>query len=332
MNGSASPAAACSLCKFLSLFAVVGVQCFMKVQLFSFNNIPVRQRIWPGRRLASKFACQALFVASLLTSSHPLAAQQANILAIQPNATEPANAAAAEGSSTLAVDTGLSDDPAQTPPAPPAQQNPSASDRAPQTRRILGIIPNFRAISTDEKLPPQTAKDKFITASQDSFDYSSIFIPLLIAGYSLETNADPEFGHGGVAFGRYLWHAAVDQTSENYMVEFVVPVVTHEDTRYYTLGRGTFLKRAGYALSRAVVTRSDSGKEVFNISEVVGAGASAGLSSLYYPTRQRSFGNTGEEWGLDVGIDAASFVAKEFWPNINHWLFHGAQPNAAPAH
>jgi hypothetical protein len=130
-----------------------------------------------------------------------------------------------------------------------------------------------------------------------------------------------------VGYSRYLWHAAVDQTSENYMVEFIVPVISHEDTRYYTMGRGGFWKRTGYAVSRAVVTRSDSGKEVFNASEVIGSGASAGLSSLYYPTQERSFGNTGKEWGLDVGIDAVSFMAKEFWPDINHWLFHAAKPS-----
>jgi hypothetical protein len=78
-------------------------------------------------------------------------------------------------------------------------------------------------------------------------------------------------------------------------------------------------------LSRAVVTRSDAGDNVFNASEVLGAGASAGLSSLYYPSRERSFTNTGSEWGLDVAIDAASFVFKEFWPDINHKLFHAAQ-------
>ena len=293
----------------------------------------IKHLIWPARRLASNVARPGLCAASLLISSSALVAQQADIVAVQPNAGQPSDVSAAQGDRAPGVDASASEDPQQAPaPESPAPQNPTANERAPQTRRILGIIPNFRAISTDEKLPPQTAKDKFVTASEDSFDYSSIFIPLLIAGYSLGTNATPEFGHGGVGFGRYLWHAAVDQTSENYMVEFVVPVVTHEDTRYYTLGRGKFLKRAGYAVSRAVVTRSDSGKEVFNFSEVVGAGASAGLSSLYYPTRQRSFGNTGQEWGLDVGIDAASFLAKEFWPDINHWLFHGAQPNAAAAH
>jgi hypothetical protein len=306
---------------------------FMTVQSFSFMNIVIKRLIWPARRLASNVARLGLCAASLLITSPALLAQQANIVAVQPNAGQSSDAAAAPGDPTPGDDAGVSEDPQQTAaPELPASQNPAANQPAPQTRRILGIIPNFRAISTDEKLPPQTVKDKFLTASQDSFDYSSIFIPLLLAGYSLGTNATPEFGHGGVGFGRYLWHAAVDQTSENYMVEFVVPAVTHEDTRYYTLGRGTFLKRAGYALTRAVVTRSDSGKEVFNASEVVGAGASAGLSSLYYPTRQRSFGNTGEEWGLDVGIDAASFLAREFWPDINHWLFHGAQPGATTAH
>jgi len=187
----------------------------------------------------------------------------------------------------------------------------AADDKpAPQTKRILGIIPNFRAIGADQKLPPETVKEKFLDATDDSFDYSSVFIPLVLAGYSLETNSTPEFGHGGVGYGRYLWHTAVDQTSENYMVEFFVPVLTHEDTRYYTLGRGGFVKRASYALSRAVITRTNSGKEEFNISEVFGAGAAAGLSNLYYPSAERSFGNTGKQWGINVGVDAIAFVAK----------------------
>ena len=168
--------------------------------------------------------------------------------------------------------------------------------------------------------------------TQDSFDYSSIVTPALLAAYSKGTDATPEFRQGAAGYARYFWHAAVDQTSENYMVEFIVPVITHEDTRYYTLGRGGFLKRAGYALSRSVITRSDDDREVFNISEVVGSGAAAGLSSLYYPTRERSFANTGSQWGLDIGVDAASFVAREFWPDINHWLFHGAKPSAVIQH
>jgi len=128
------------------------------------------------------------------------------------------------------------------------------------------------------------------------------------------------------AYGHYLWRAALDQTTENYLVEFVVPVLSHQDSRYYTLGRGGFFKRTGYAVSRAVVTRSDSGKNEFNISEIVGAGGSAGLSSLYYPASERSFSSTASQWGLNVGVDAATFALKEFWPDINHKFFHYQDP------
>ena len=253
-----------------------------------------------------------------------------------PSVSAPTQTAAVAPPLDLSVSS--SSDPDQQ-PAPPATvdapQPQSQANQPPpprQTSRILGILPNFRAVSADVKLPPQTAKQKFITASEDSFDYSALFVPLAIAGYDLESNPDPEFGTGGVAYGRYLWHAAVDQTSENFFVEGIGPSLTHQDNRYYTLGRGGFFKRTGYALTRAVITRSDAGNEVFNSSEVVGAGASAGLSSLYYPVRERSFSNTADQWGLNVGIDALSFVVKEFWPDVNHALFHGAPASQAIDH
>lgn len=219
-------------------------------------------------------------------------------------------------------------------PAPQNQprQNTRDESAGQQTKRILGIIPNFRAVSADQKLPPETVKEKFIDATEDSFDYSAIFIPAVIAAYDYHERATPEFHQGAAGYARYFWHSAVDQTSENYMVEFIFPTITREDSRYYTLGHGGFIKRTGYALSRAVITRSNSGNEVFNISEVFGAGASSAISNLYYPSASRSIGNTGSQWAEDVGIDAASFWFKEFWPDINRRLFHNkySEPAAQP--
>ncbi len=212
------------------------------------------------------------------------------------------------------------------PDAPEPQAAQTQSARPPSSKRIFGVIPNFRTVSTDQKLPPLTVKQKFVTAAEDSFDYSSIFIPAALAGYSLGTNADPEFGGGGLGYARYLWHAAADQTSENFLVEAILPSVTHEDPRFYTLARGSFTKRTGYALTRAFVTRSDSDKEVFNASEILGSGIGAGVSSIYYPTRERSFGNTGKQWGLNIGVDAIAFVVKEFAPDISQKIFGTPKP------
>jgi hypothetical protein len=216
---------------------------------------------------------------------------------------------------------------AQTIAADQQQSAQDSTSAAPQhqdgqTRRILGIIPNFRAVNAGTKLPPQTGKDKFSTASQDSFDYSSVVLPAAISAISLARNSVPEFHEGTAGYGRYFWHSFTDQTIENYIVEFIIPSIHHEDTRYYTLGEGDFLKRSTYAIGRVVVTKSDTGQSTFNAGEVIGAGAAAGISNLYYPRSQRDFSQTGERWGLNIGIDAATFVFKEFWPDINHSLFH----------
>jgi hypothetical protein len=205
-----------------------------------------------------------------------------------------------------------------------AAQNPKNNE---QTKRILGIFPNFRSVSEQTHLPPQPVKEKLVTTVEDSFDYSAFVLPVLLAGYGQATNQTPEFHQGAAGYGRYFWHSFADQTDENLWVEFIVPSITREDTRYYTMGQsgGGKLKRMGYALSRAVVTRNDAGRDTFNVSEVLGAGAASGISSLYYPSRERSFGNTATLWGTNVGIDAATFVIREFWPDVNHALFHGKE-------
>jgi len=191
-----------------------------------------------------------------------------------------------------------------------------------QTKRILYIIPNFRAVSVDEKLPPQTIKDKFTTGALDSLDYSSFIFVAIQAGVAQARNSTPEFHQGAAGYGRYYWHTYADYVDENLWVEFLLPTVLHQDSRYYTLGRGGFAKRLGYSLSRAVITRNDSGHETFNASEIFGAGAAAGISSLYYPSRERTFSKTYQLWFTNIAIDAGSNLFKEFWPDINNRIFH----------
>jgi hypothetical protein len=235
-------------------------------------------------------------------------------------------ALAQEGPSDLPDAPGVSSSSQQSASAQDARQKAAQGTTSEydgkQTKRILGIIPNFRSVSADAKLPPMTVKEKFSEATQDSFDYSSIVLPAVVAGYDDARRSTPEFGHGGIAYGRYLWHVTVDQTVENYAVEFIGPAITHQDPRYYTKGRGGFVKRTGYALSRVVITRSDDDREVFNSSEVIGALGSAGLANLYYPSPERTFGNTMTNFGTSIGIDALTFMVHEFWPDINGALFH----------
>jgi hypothetical protein len=200
------------------------------------------------------------------------------------------------------------------------QTDPLAQGR--QTKRILYVVPNFRAVSADQHLPPQSVKEKFKTAMLDSLDYSSFIFVGAQAGVGQLTNSYPEFGQGAKGYGRYYWHTLADAINENTWVEFIIPSVLHQDTRYYTLGKGPFGKRVGYAFTRVIITRTDSGHKDFNYSEVLGAGAFSGVANLYYPSGERTFTKTYQRWITNLCIDGGVFVFKEVWPDINNAVFH----------
>jgi hypothetical protein len=206
----------------------------------------------------------------------------------------------------------------------PGESSPANDvDDGKQSKRILGIFPNYRAVSANTQLPPLSLRQKFWLATQDSFDYSSFVSAGIISGVSQANNSYPEFGHGAKAFGRYYWHGVADQAVGNYMTEAIVPALTREDPRYYTLGHGGSFKRTGYAVSRLLVTRTDSGHRTFNVSEIVGNGAGAGISDTYYPSRERTWTKTGQKWLTQIALDGVFNILKEFWPDINHAIFHG---------
>ena len=205
-------------------------------------------------------------------------------------------------------------------PRPQASASPAAGPQ--QTKRILFIIPNFRSVSADVKLPPTTSKEKFKIFLDDSFDYSAFVEVAILSGLAEYKKSEPAFHSGAPGYARYYWHSFADNTDGNLMTEFLVPMASREDPRYYTLGHGGFLHRSVYSVSRLIITRDNHGNATPNFSEIVGNGAAAGVSNLYYPSPDRTWTKTGQRWALQVGIDGLSNLVKEFWPNINAAVFH----------
>jgi len=192
-----------------------------------------------------------------------------------------------------------------------------------QTKRIAGFVPNFQAVSADVVLPPLSFKQKLLLAKQNSFDYSSFVFVGVQASIEQATNSVPEFHSGKAAFARYYWHTFADQAAENFIAGAIFPALTHEDPRYYTLYHGNFLHRAVYAFSRLWITRNDAGNETFNISELVGAGVSTGVSGLYYPRQARvSVGGNFTKLATQLLNDGIGNVFEEFWPDINRKFLH----------
>lgn len=190
-----------------------------------------------------------------------------------------------------------------------------------QTHRIMGILPNFTAVDSNTQLPRLSTREKFVVAMHDSVDYSSFLIVGALAAKGLQSKATPQLGTGAAGYGRYYWREFTDQVSGTFFTEAIIPTLTHEDPRYYTLGEKGFLRRATYAITRTVITKNDAGGEEFNISEIGGNAAEAALSNLYYPSEERGFNKTAKNFATQTAITAAANVLKEFWPDIRKSLF-----------
>jgi hypothetical protein len=271
----------------------------------------------------TKTNSKTLLPALVLLAMLPLAGHALN----QPSAlstdhTTPTAAVAESPTASLPDAPSPAPQAAQSTTTPASGQTANSTPPPHQTKRILYIVPNFRAVSSDQKLPPQTVKDKFKTGALDSFDYSSFIFVGIQAGADQASKATPQFRQGAAGYGRYYWHTFADNLDENLWVEFILPATLKQDSRFYTLGHGSLPKRLAYSFSRIAITRNDHGKETFNASEIFGAGAASGISNLYYPSEERTFTKVYQRWITSVSIDGATFIFKEFWPDINQRFFH----------
>lgn len=193
-------------------------------------------------------------------------------------------------------------------PIPVARQQP---------KRILGLMPNYRAVSSGATPPPPNAKTNFKIATRQAFDYSS-FIFLGITSLSAEgLDEHTKLGKGVSGFYAYTWRGFLDKTDGNYLGGFLLPTVLHEDTRYYAMGQGNNpWRRVGYAASRSVVTRTYHEHSTFNFSNIGGKVAAQAISKTYYPAGSSPFSELAEKFGYSVARDVGFTIFREFYPDI----------------
>jgi hypothetical protein len=88
----------------------------------------------------------------------------------------------------------------------------------------------------------------------------------------------------------------------------------HEDPRYYRLGpdRNPAL-RIIYAITRPLITRTDSGNYSPNLSLMTGTLGGAALTNAYYPSIDHGGRQTLKVFGGSMGGEALSDMIREFF-------------------
>ena len=275
------------------------------------------------------------------------------------SAPQPANSDANQSAQPPATGTGQT--PGQTPPpakpsagqaAQPADQTQGQSQDSQGAKdapdapsvtsgtskdRLFFALPNFLTLENAGQVPPLTTGQKFKVVARGSFDPIQIVWYGALSGIAQAENSEPGYGQGAQGYGKRYGAYAADGTIENFFVGAILPSVLRQDPRYFQSGHGSFFNRTEYAVSRIFVTRTDSGHNQFNFSEIVGAAIASAISTYsYHPGRtligrnsegipqytasDRTLKNTASVWGSQVGYDTITLVVKEFWPDIRRKL------------
>ncbi|HEV3140532.1 MAG TPA: hypothetical protein VGY57_08460 [Vicinamibacterales bacterium] len=203
---------------------------------------------------------------------------------------------------------------------------PLSSDHAQERQgtsnnRLFGALPDFLTVENAANVPPLTAKEKFDVTARSTFDIGQLLFAAGLAAISQKQNADPSFGRGAAGYGKRFGLEFADLTVENFLTTAVLASVLHEDPRYFRLGKGNVLYRAGYSVSRIFVTRNDAGRAEFNFSEILGSAAAAGVYNSYHPSSDRTLSNGLASWWMQIGFDTGFIVIREFWPDVRR-KFH----------
>ena len=191
----------------------------------------------------------------------------------------------------------------------------NANPPEPESKRIFGIVPNYRTSPSLRESEPLTSSDKFKIATEDAFDRGTLALAAIFAGEAQLINANRSFGQGAAGYGKYYSAAFADFAIGDYMTEAIYPSLLHQDPRYFRKGIGSGWSRLGYAMGQIFWTHTDSVGTQFNFSEVIGNSTAVAISNVYY-SDNRTASDAISKLGAQLGVDIASNILKEFWPDI----------------
>ena len=178
-------------------------------------------------------------------------------------------------------------------------------------QRIGGIIPNFYS-TYDWTAPPMGARQKFHLSFRSIIDPVSFLTVAGIAGAEQYKNVYPGFGSGIEGYGKRYGAALADHVSGNLLGKAVYPSIFHQDPRYFYKGKGSIGSRVLYAITAAVITRGDDGRQKPNYSQVLGTFSAAGISNLYYPASDRGASLFLRNGFAGMGAAVVSNLVREF--------------------
>ena len=199
------------------------------------------------------------------------------------------------------------------PSAAQAAIDPSLPEAPLPRVRSLLFFPHYGTVNDpDTAVAPLRPKQKLEMAYRETFDPSLLMRAGFVSGFEEALDAGPNYGPGARGFAELYGYNATNVASMFFFSDGVLPIVFHQDPRYFRKGKGPVKSRIWWALRSQAVAFSDKGKPMPDYAELFGYSISSALSDLYLPPNDVSFGKTMESIGIKEGVGFGLNLMHEF--------------------
>jgi hypothetical protein len=159
--------------------------------------------------------------------------------------------------------------------------DPSRYDQLPKPCTEL-IYPYQRFLNSNIVIP-MTWQQKGYLALHDLTDPANIGTILGISAITIGADSHSAYGPGLKGFGKIVGVSLLEDATGQFFGGFAIPVIAHQDPRYFRMPHARLTKRILYSISRTVVSRSDSGRSIPNYATLLNYPISAEIANLYVP-------------------------------------------------
>lgn len=186
-------------------------------------------------------------------------------------------------------------------------------------QRVAGIMATFNTTRNREALPLSPGQ-KFRLFFRSSTDPWPFLLAGVVSGIGQANDSYPEWHQGAEGYAKRYGAAYSDAFIGNFFGNAVLPVVLHEDPRYFQKGTGSRMSRLLWAASSTFWCKRDNGKWGPNYANVGGNMIGAAIARAYYPDSERDVASTLGD-GITVSVEGiAGAEVIEFWPDIARYL------------
>jgi hypothetical protein len=182
-------------------------------------------------------------------------------------------------------------------------------------QRVAGVMATFNTTRNRNALPLSPGQ-KFRLFFKSSTDPWPFLLAGVVSGIGQADDSYPVWGQGVQGYAKRYGAAYGDAFIGNFFGNAVLPVVLHEDPRYFQKGTGSAVSRVLWAASSTFWCRRDKGTWGPNYANLGGNLIGAAIARVYYPASDRTAVDVIND-GLTVsveGIVGAEVI--EFWPDL----------------